>query len=136
MGRRAGTGGRPGVWGMSSSIVTSAISTNSRSNNFFTTLVDSEAAGLKGPGVVIVAVSFGCMRVSPGVAEAAAASNSRPVAALGSGVNVGIELRVAGFGGVPSIVGVGPVGGGGGGGGGLEVTGVGPRLWADPKPSS
>ena len=115
---------------MSSSIVTS---TNSRSNNFFTTLVDSEAAGLKGPGVAIVAVGFGCIRVSPGVAEEAAASNSRPVAALGSGVNVGIELRVAGFGGVPSSVGVGPVGRWGRGG--LEVTGVGPRLWADPKPS-
>ena len=48
IGRRAGAGGRPGVFSRLSSMVTSDISTNSKSRIFFTSLGGREAAGLNG----------------------------------------------------------------------------------------
>ena len=49
IGRRAGAGGRPGVFGRLSSVVISDISTKSKSNIFFTSLGGREATGLNGP---------------------------------------------------------------------------------------
>ena len=43
-------GGRPGVWGMSRSAVTSDISKNSNSRILLTTLCGRDAIGLNGPG--------------------------------------------------------------------------------------
>lgn len=82
IGGRAGVGRRlvPGVG--SSSIVNSAISTNSKSKIRLTTFVGSVAAGLKGPLLVRGgdgprdAPAVGPAEVS--VAEAAAARRSRP----------------------------------------------------------
>ena len=51
MGIRAGAGGRPGSLGDGSSVVISAISTNSRSRIFLTSFVGKDAVGLNGPGV-------------------------------------------------------------------------------------
>ena len=48
-GGRLGGGGRPRTCSTPASMVTSDISTNSRSRIFFVTLVEREAAGLKGP---------------------------------------------------------------------------------------
>ena len=78
------TGGRPGrpIAGSGEvSIVTSDISTKSRSRIFFATLGASEAAGLNGPG--LVRPSFPdvgrAIGRSPEEEDAAAASRSRPV---------------------------------------------------------
>ena len=48
IGSLAGGGGRPGTAGSTSSMVTSDISTNSRSSIFLTIFMDRAAAGLKG----------------------------------------------------------------------------------------
>ena len=57
-GSRAGAGGRPEPW-RSSSTVTSAISTNSKSRIRFPTLAGRDAAGLNGPGFVSRASAAG-----------------------------------------------------------------------------
>ena len=56
MGSRAGTGGRPGSIGSDhdSSVVMSAIYTNSRSRIFLTNFVGKEAIRLNGPGEGVV----------------------------------------------------------------------------------
>ena len=82
MGGRAGVGRRLALGDGSSSIESSAISTNSKSRIRFTTLAGSEAAGLKGPfvssgGVASCGDLAGGSEV-PSDATAAAASNSRP----------------------------------------------------------
>ena len=51
MGSRAGAGGRPGTLGIASSVVMSAISTNSKSRIRLTSFVGRAAVGLNGPGV-------------------------------------------------------------------------------------
>ena len=51
MGSRAGAGGRPGSLGVISSVVMSAISTNSKSRICLTSFVGRAAVGLNGPGV-------------------------------------------------------------------------------------
>ncbi len=48
IGSLASAGGHPGACGVSSFVVISDISTNSKSNSFFTTFVGREAAGLNG----------------------------------------------------------------------------------------
>ena len=81
MGSRAGGSGRPGTCRGASSIVTSDISMNSRSNIFFTTLADSAAAGLNGPGrvrSVLIADCPAAFLVLPVAASAAAARRARP----------------------------------------------------------
>ena len=84
-------------------MVTSDISMNSRSKIRLTTLARSDAAGLNGPrfgggggggggGGLRGGGSF------PVVADAAAASRSRPLAAVGLGLKVGIKDKVVGGG--------------------------------------
>ncbi len=96
-GGRLGTKGRPAVGSGAASMVTSAISTNSRSRIFFATLGASVAAGLNGPGLLrpmspLCWSTVGPSPVAEG-ADAAAASSSRPVWEPADGVNVGSPLR-------------------------------------------
>ncbi len=77
---------------MSSSIVTSDISMNSRSRIFLTTFIGRDAAGLKGPwGMTVEWVAGGLLPLVTwaSVDAAAAASNSSPGTAAGSGLNRG-----------------------------------------------
>ena len=76
-GRRAEAGWRPGVWGRSSSTVTSEISTNSKSRILLVTLGGSEAAGLNNPGFEVQSEAGGRTGASV-VAVAVAASMSSP----------------------------------------------------------
>ena len=92
MGKRDG---RPGACGVSPSMEISAISTNSRSRIFFTTLGDRVAAGLNGPLVRIewpVAEDEGigrCPDLETVVAAAASISSPDP-----DGVKIGRLGRV------------------------------------------
>ena len=109
MGRRAGGGGRPAAWGISSWTVTSAISTNSKSRSRFTTFADSDAAGLKGPGLPRSGLSVGTVTLPLGaVAVAAAASRCSPLVAAVLGRNVGSDRSVAAEGCVPKPAGAVP----------------------------
>ena len=79
IGSLAGGGGRPGTAGSTSSMVTSDISTNSRSSILLTTFMDRAAAGLKGPGWVSSGSGAVWMRLLfPFLAAAAAANRSSP----------------------------------------------------------
>ena len=98
IGRRAGNGARPGTADGESSMVSSAISTNSKSRIFLTTFGGSDAARLKGPGCPTERGAIAAVGVGPcGVADAAAVSRSRPDEP--DRLNVGIPLigSVAGF---------------------------------------
>ena len=88
------TGGRPGrpIAGSGEvSIVTSDISTKSRSRIFFANLGASEAAGLNGPGLARPSSPDMGRAIgrSPEEEDAAAASRSRPVCNPAVGVKVG-----------------------------------------------
>ena len=90
IGSRAGGGGRPGTCGITSSMVTSDISTNSKSSIFFTTFGAMVAAGFNGPGVDMSGSGAGFLSK---LAAAAAASRSRPSAEARSGSNSGNAER-------------------------------------------
>ena len=97
IGRRAGNGAWPGTADGESSVVSSAISTNSKSRIFLTTFGGSDAAGLKGPGCPTEGGAVAAVGVGPcGVADAAAASRSRPDEP--DRLNVGIPLIGSGGG--------------------------------------
>ena len=97
IGRRTGNGARPGTADGESSMVSSAISTNSKSRIFLTTFGSSDAAGLKGPGCATGGGAIAAVGVGPcGVADAAAVSRSRPDEP--DRLNVGIPLIGSGGG--------------------------------------
>ena len=104
IGSRTGGGGRPGTCGMTSSMVTSDISTNSKSRILFTTFGAMAAAGLNGPGVDMSGSGAGVLSKL-----AAAASRSRPSVEARSGSNSGKGERDPAARGCASK----PVGGGG-----------------------
>lgn len=106
-GSLAGGGGRPGVWGISKSAVTSDISKNSSSSILLTTLCGSDAIGLKGPGAwscvweadttggMLGTVDKGTVSVlAGGRLNAAAASMSRLEAGAEAAEKVGSDVLV------------------------------------------
>ena len=100
MGSRAGTGGRPGSIGgdHDSSVVMSAIYTNSRSRIFLTNFVGKEAVGLNGPGVEIDRLADGEGVVVPNSARGdtandAPARTSSPEGTIWDGVTVVVVPR-------------------------------------------
>ena len=99
MGSRAGAGGRPDSVGGASSVVMSAISTNSRSRIRFTSLVGRDAMGLNGPGVWKGGLGGSGGRelemFPVDTLDAAAASRSSPELPIVDGVNMGRDGRVA-----------------------------------------
>ena len=96
VGRRVRLGGSEAMSSCHASVVSSAISTNSRSRIFFTTLCGRAAVGLYGPGVdKLPAGISGVDLATVGADEAAAASSSSPLGAVRLGVNVGRAGRVA-----------------------------------------
>lgn len=92
IGSRAGAGGRPGSLGVTSSVVMSAISTNSKSRIRLTSFVGRAAVGLNGPGVEMAegGVGGGSGSLPVDTLEAAAASSSSPGLPEMEGVKMGI----------------------------------------------
>ena len=98
IGRRAGNGARPRTADGELSMVSSVISTNSRSRIFLTTFEGSDAAGLNEPGFPMEGEVIEAVGVGPcGVVEAVATSRLRLIEP--EGLNVGIPLigSVVGF---------------------------------------
>ena len=95
VGRRGRFGGSEGKSSCHASVVSSAISTNSRSRIFFTTLCGRTAVGLYGPEVDRLASEVSGEGLAAfGTDVAAAASSSSPFGAVRLGVNVGRGGRV------------------------------------------
>ena len=102
VGRRVRLGGSEGRSSCHASVVSSAISTNSRSSIFFTTLCGRTAVGLYGPGVDRLASDVsGAGLATLGTDVAAAASSSSPFGVVRLGLNVGRVGRVNGEGSEP-----------------------------------
>lgn len=106
IGSRAGARGRPGSLGGGSSVVMSAISTNSRFKIRLTSFVGNAALGLNGPGAEMFVVGAGGgPNESPGATfDAAAASRSRPELPVTEGEKIGSLGSAA-----VTVVEVGPI---------------------------
>ena len=91
MGSRACTGWWPGSLGVASSVVMSAISTNSKSRIRLTSSLGRAAVGLNGPAVEMAegSVGGGSGLLPVGTSEAAAASSSNPRLPKMEGVKMG-----------------------------------------------
>lgn len=91
IGSRAGAGGRPGSLGGDSSVVMSAISTNSRSKIRLTSFEGSAAVGLNGPAAEMAGVWVGGGRgvLAVDTLDAAAASSSSPELPAADGEKIG-----------------------------------------------
>ena len=93
IGGRAGGGARPGTWGGASLVVSSDISTNSKSRIFLTTLGGRDAAGLYGPWAPMGSGTIGGGRVLLLAVAAAAASRLSPEDSADPGLKVGVSFR-------------------------------------------